>query len=710
MRRGPRIIALVALVPLLGLLPARAEPSEGFHLERRVPASTLAFASMERIDQWQQRLESTAIGKLMADPEMEAFLAPLSEAAEQLVQGGMMDVPPLVIDLVQQMAGLRGQLGLALVSVDMAEERPVLAASLDFGDHVGDFIEFLARVQREIDPEGNVVKTVEHEGRTWWEADLGSGAPFSIHATTVDTAFVLATDRDLLKTLLAGEAESSLGTSEDFLAVQRRAGGGDLGVFVYANVPSALDAFGSMIPPEGLAVANALGLDTLKAVAYGMAFKGDGFQDTLMVYAPGADHGLVPMLEMQPLTSPRTLDLAPASTFYWTERSLPFDTLIARIRALAASIDPDAAEQIDGGLAQAGQFLGVDVEKELLAGLKGSYGAYVALPAAGGLFPEVAVILEVKDASSFEGVFDRLVQGIAGAVNEEGDILASTRTMDYHGVKMHLLDLQAARGDDVVPFTPTWALLGDRLVITLVPYSMKEIILRNQGQTSTPGLASKEDFQALMALRPADAGGMEYLNLKAGLGLLYDTLVPLIQTVAKPNVMEDLPVPIDWALLPPGSRVAKHFRSMATFVTWNEDGLVVRMQGPIPLVPIILVAVGVGSAVFLRSTAMQTLEVRVDPGSGHPMPDSGDLEDEMDLELAKIQAEMLVEAVEFFRVEKGRLPGSLDDLVKDGLMGSVPEDPWGGSYRLRGDAAGYAVESAGPDRKYGTPDDVLVKK
>ena len=706
MRRGIRLIALVALVPLLGLLPARAEPSEGFHLERRVPASTLAFVGMERIDAWQQRLEATAMGRMMADPEMQAFMAPIQEAAQQMMQGGMMEVPPLVMELLQQMGGLRGQIGVALVSVDVAEERPVLAASLDFGTHVGDFLEFLTRVKREVDPDGQAVKTMEQGGRTWWEADLGPGTPFSLHATTVDTALVLATDRGLLEGMLAGPVEGSLGASEDFLAVQRRAGGGDLGVFVYGNVKAALDAFGGMLPDQGLTIANALGLDTVRAVAYGMAFKGDGFRDTLMVYAPGADHGIVPMLEMKPLTAPRTLDLAPATSFYWSEGSIPFDTLMARLRALVAGIDPDATSQIDGGLAQAGQFLGVDIEKELLAGMQGGYGAYAALPVGGGLFPEVALVIQVKDPASFEGVFDRLAQGIAGAVNEEGDVLASTRTMDYHGIRMHLFELQAARGDDVVPFTPTWALLGDRLVITLVPYSMKEIVLRSQGQASTPGLASKEDFQSLMALRPDDAGYMEYLNLKAGLGLLYDTLVPLLQTAAKPNVMKDMPLPIDWALLPPASRVTKHFRSLASFVTWNEDGLVISMQSPVPLLPVVFVAAGAAAFLGVSRTSMMS-EVRMVPGG---MDQGGDIEAEMDLELAKIQAEMLVEAVEFHRLAKGQIPDSLDELVKEGLMGSVPQDPWGGSYRLRAEAGSFVVESAGPDRRYGTPDDVLVSK
>ena len=709
MRRGLRFLAILGLVPLLGLIPARAEPGNGFQLERRLPATTLAFVSIEQMDAWQQRLEATALGKLMADEEMQAFLAPITEAAQKLTEGGMMEMPPLVMDLMAQMTGLQGQLGVGLVSVDPQNEKAVLAASLDFGSHVGDFLEFVKRVQTEMDPQGQKVKTVEHDGRTWWEVDLGPGAPFSLHATTVDTAFVLATDADLLKSMLAGPSESSLGTLEDFQTVQRRVGGSDLGVFVYGNVAAALGAFGEMMPTEARMIANALGLDTVKAVAYGMAFKGDGFRDTLLVYAPGADHGLVPMLQMKPLTAPRTLDLAPASSFYWSEGALPFDTMIERVRALVASIDPDATEQMDGGLGQVAQFLGVDIEKELLAGMKGGYGSYAALPVGGGLFPEIAVIFEVKDPASFEGVFDRLAQGIAGALNEDGEVLASTRTMDYHGITMHLFEMQEARGDDVVPFTPTWALLGDRLVITLVPYSMKEIVLRSQGLASTPGLASKEDFQSLMALKPGTAGYMEYLNLKAGLGLLYDTLVPLLQTAAKPNVMEDLPVPMDWAQLPPASRIKQHFRSLASFITWNEDGLEISMQGPIPLIPVVFTTAAVSALMF---TGMRT-EMSPMPMPGGAIgigPGAGDVEAEMDLELAKIQAEMLIEAVEFYRVEKGELPGTLDVLVKEGLMGAVPEDPWGGSYRLRNENGRYFVESAGPDRQYATADDVKVAR
>ena len=304
-------------------------------------------------------------------------------------------------------------------------------------------------------------------------------------------------------------------------------------------------------------------------------------------------------------------------------------------------------------------------------------------------------------------MLERLNQGVAGAINEQGKVIASTRKMEYRGTTMHLFEMQMAKGNDPVPFTPTWALLDDMLVVTLVPYAMKEVILRVQGVTTQPGLATQEDFQALMATKPADAGIVEYVDLKALLSLLYDTGVPLLQTLVKPNVMKDVPFEIDWALLPPASRVVPHFRSMAEFVTWNEDGIVVSIQSPMPFLPLYLsLSMAMPVLMFARASEMP-VDVTFDPVPAMPGErEQPSIENEMDLELAKIQAEMLHEAVVFFKTEKNRLPASLEELVKEGLMGSVPEDPWGGTYRLRTEGETVLVESAGPDKTFGTDDDV----
>jgi hypothetical protein len=247
---------------------------------------------------------------------------------------------------------------------------------------------------------------------------------------------------------------------------------------------------------------------------------------------------------------------------------------------------------------------------------------------------------------------------------------------------------------------------------------MKEIVIRAAAPGRVPGLAAKEDFRTLWEQKPADAGDMAYVDLKSLLSLLYDTGVPLLQTIAKKNVMEEVPLALDWALLPPSSRVVAHFRSMAAYSTWNRDGIAVSLQAPMPMLP--MVAVAVGAAAYLATSGGKA-EVRFGPAvemePPFAVPEPGmreppkDLDAEMDRELARIQAEMLIEAADFFRLEKGRWPTSLAEVVEAGFMGAVPKDPWDGDYRLKtGEDGQTIVESAGPDQSFGTSDDVRAAK
>jgi hypothetical protein len=47
---------------------------------------------------------------------------------------------------------------------------------------------------------------------------------------------------------------------------------------------------------------------------------------------------------------------------------------------------------------------------------------YLALPETGGVYPEGALMLRAKDAKICEAVLTRLAAGIAGALNEQGDV------------------------------------------------------------------------------------------------------------------------------------------------------------------------------------------------------------------------------------------------------------------------------------------------
>lgn len=73
-------------------------------------------------------------------------------------------------------------------------------------------------------------------------------------------------------------------------------------------------------------------------------------------------------------------------------------------------------------------------------------------------------------------------------------------------------------------------------------------------------------------------------------------------------------------------------------------------------------------------------------------------------------------AIDLYEVDTGRLPGSLDGLVRnDGapnwtgpyLRGGLPIDAWGTAfaYSAKGES-GFEVRSAGPDKQTGSQDDI----
>jgi hypothetical protein len=162
-----------------------------------VPASTLAFASLEGIGRLEERWSSTAIGKFLAEPEVKAFLEPIGRQVTELLQGGgpggggrrgrgpLGDIPPFVMEAIQQLQGLDGQVAIALVDIDEERGIPRAVASLDFGGHVKEFVEFLGKLQKQVDPEGRRVKSEFVDGRPTWSVDLDG---VQIAATVVQTS------------------------------------------------------------------------------------------------------------------------------------------------------------------------------------------------------------------------------------------------------------------------------------------------------------------------------------------------------------------------------------------------------------------------------------------------------------------------------------------------------------------------------------------
>ncbi len=698
-------VGMLAIVAF-GLPAGHAEPESVWRLEQRVPAGTLAIVSVENVAETARRLEQTALGKLLREPEIQAFLAPLRQFLENLAGDGgpLAEAPPIVRAALEQVQGIHGQVALAWVGMD-PDYGPDLIASIDFGPNVGSFVNFLDGLRKEVDPAGEQIRVVERDGRRWFEMVVPGGPV--ITATIHGTTFVAATSPTTLSNAINGSSAPAIGaTGGTYATLHSRVGGGDLALFCYADVPLIVDLF--MEGPIS-DIAQVLGLDTVHAAAFGIGFQGEGFRESLVIHAPGAAHGLVPMVHLEPY-EPHWLKHVPASAFYYTESRAALDGLMPSLRRMMSGMDPRAVRELDQGLAWIGDQVGVDIEKEVLAGLDGRSMFYATFPETGGLFPELALFVGAKDPTAFEQVLDRLMKGIAGVATAEAGIVATTRTLDYRGTTLHLLDLQGHRKSEMIPLTPTWARIDDAFVVTLVPHTMKEIVLRNaEGGPAGGGLAAQDDFREILGARPRDAGSVEYFDLQGVATMVWDTAVPLLQTLAKPNVMPKEFPPLDFALLPATRTVRPYLRSLARFVTWNRDGISMTTQGPVPLLGVVVVAITAGALVSLRAAAPMRGPIEIRP---HVVETPTEVRDAQ-TEMARMQGLFISKHVDAFVAANDRLPTHLDELVESEIIEDVPSDPWGRPWRIRARnlssrRMAYSLVSVGADGQVGTADDVVV--
>jgi hypothetical protein len=259
------------------------------------------------------------------------------------------------------------------------------------------------------------------------------------------------------------------------------------------------------------------------------------------------------------------------------------------------------------------------------------------------------------------------------------------------------------------------------MLLTLVPYTMKEIVAREASGARTTGprgLAAQEDVAALLAVRPPDTTEVAYVDLQAVANLLYDTAVPLLQTAVKPNLLGDeIPFELDWAQLPPARTVRRHFRSLAVFTSATTDGISIKVQGPVPVVALAAVAIGVGATFFLRAVSADAAEMRASSVRVGPrrIRVEGEVEvegeDAPEVEMARLQAQELARYVRAFLFNHKRLPETLHELVEEKIALRIHDDPWGNPFffgQVDGKPNGFLVGSMGPDGEIGTDDDILV--
>lgn len=678
-----RVVALTLVCSLAALLPARAgDPVEPLRLERLLGPDVIACVRIDtRLATWEGPVRGTAMGRLAADPEVAGALAPLWQALADLFgpPGEFKDEVPTPVPralrwVLEGLRGVSGDLSVAWRDGPV-DGVPPLAALLDFGPRLSEAVAFFERWRARFAVDG--VPSVEPapaggppEHGSWrvWVASPVDGALVPVHLQILGTALLASTDEPWLHGVLArgiptGPGPESLASSAAFLGLHERTGGAAAAAWAYVNLALLRERLAG---EEGWLPGpfdEVLGLRAWRAAAYGLSFDRDRVVERVALDAPRAG-GLLGLLAQGP-GPPVGLDLAPRSTLFHAELGFEVAPALERALAMVDALDADEGADLRRFLAGLRGASGADLETEVLARFTGREALWLTPPPTGGLVPEVAFVARVREPAAFEAALERVLTELLERWSASGELLATARVLPASGARLHVIDLDRPAGDGLAPFTPTWAVVGDRLLVTLVPHAMREVLAR--ARAGEPALRDAPEASGLLGgVRDEEARARVHVDTAAAFRCLYDTGAPLLQT-ARGSFGPALPAGFDPATLPATRTVAPHLRATQLALRLDPGGAELTVTAPLP--PI---ALSIAAALLLRWTRPEA------PPPPEPVEAAAAfVRDDPEARTIEVLSGVL-SALREHRARVGAWPDRLEDLVeRSRLLASIPVDGWG---------------------------------
>jgi hypothetical protein len=621
---------LLVLALLLAAPAVRAAPEASPELAALVPQETILLVEGNDLDGKGRFGEGTAIGKLLAEPEVQIFTKKLGESLRAVFAanaGGPLGIVGLKPDDFDGIVVRRA--GLAVVAV--APEARQVDAVLYLETRAGG--EKVARILKairqavemftqtaftETDVRGRKVISTAAFGHEFCLAAQGDRFVFTTRAARME---------EILKAIDEGHP-GPLAAAPRMAKLRERMGAQRNALLGYLDAAALL-----RFVPDGMPrrIVAALGVDAIESMGFADVPEGALYRTEGAILVKER-RGLLALAQKGP-PSHRFATMTPGDALCYGAEICDLAALWDGIVALAADAKrgglgdvPDLAEAEK----TASGWLGVNLKEDLLKALGTEWAGYVAWPGAGGgVVPDAVLFASVRDREKLVRSLDALAAKAHEAVAPSGGAVVACKTT-FRGTEIRFLEL-TDRGEPI-PLAPAWAFGEDFVVFGLWPQSVKHALMEKAtpaqeggaapGSGPARGLAGRADFRQLLAATPRNATSATYVDLGRIASCLYATAVPLLQgvqgAVNRPNPR--LPVPVQMALgglklnfedLPTADVVARHLSGFVAYTCAEDDcirvGFVSQFGAPLAVVPIAAMA-GVAAAVIGQAHARDRVE------------------------------------------------------------------------------------------------------
>ncbi|MBP7933195.1 MAG: DUF1559 domain-containing protein [Phycisphaerae bacterium] len=552
------------------------------------PEGTILYLNWPGLDQLSQSCEDTALGRIMAEPQM----APLREK-----------LMPALVALIKKQAASQAEEELAGVACDLARSLGKYPFAVGLGSVGGggtmvdaalvvragkdapklqDQVEKLAR-RAELPLDAATTLPADSKLKMKELAILGPLMP--IRWGVVGDDFIVSLGTKTTDLLIGSDGVKRLTGSPHFTAAMKATGGSGAPPLLYldlAETVRTLEAFQAMfaagdVPilgvPGGLRkVLDETGLGKLESLTLVQTPQAGGFRTTFFARVPGMGRSEGNGLCGEPLTD-ADLALVPKDA---TSASVDNGDVAELYRwglNLTKILGPEVADPVSQGIAEVEKRLGMKVDEDLLAGFGDTWVWYNSPSAGGFWFTGLTVIAEVKADNKLDQGLQAIVKAIAEAADAEDQVTVQHET--YRDQTITFVNCPGVP----MPIAPAWTIYKNRWVMALYPQMVRTALdhMMNQG----PSLLDNADFQRGYQLLPKGASSVVYSDTAEGVRQLYAIGLPVSQLLLSIGQGEGLE--LDASVLPSLTCISKHLFGDVGCLVAVPDGWMMVGHGPLPV-------------------------------------------------------------------------------------------------------------------------------
>jgi hypothetical protein len=566
---------------------------------------------------------------LLAEPEIQDFLAEADRVILAILEKlGEQEGPEArqVVETAYQsvLAALSNPWCLYLEDIDLGVDgegtEVSLGAAMYLGEESADWEATIDSLFALIEEEGGFSSREEFAVETVNGVSVYTvmerGVPF-LQWTFSGEYLLIGAGEGSLESLLA--RQQAAGAPPEWLAVMNDTTITRIGTFAYVDIEKVkatiLQALGiqglDADQDEFLEVLDFIGVTNAEAIVFRSGLDDETFVDEAEILFDGPPTGLVAALAGGAIT-PESLEVVPADANIAAAYNIDLEETVELLLDLADLIQPAETVTFDQGPGEepysydtpaGSEFIrtgcmmskmqfGVDPIADVLPLLEDTIVVYNS-PSEGGVFlTGLTLSIGLKDPAAFLELQEILIEGFREMMGPELDEVL--RTIETPDGTMYTVRIP----EEEIPFTTTWAVTGDRLIVSLVPQNIRAILSRNEDYESLAATA------AVAPLLAADAPpcGLVYFDEASLLEMFYPFLLYAANMPAT-EIEQELDIDVNTYAIPSLGVLMRHWRPCIQSIRMDGDRIVVSTSRTAPCsAGAVLPAMGALSALAVRSS------------------------------------------------------------------------------------------------------------